>query len=120
MMYEMAKSAGAGGGFVIVLITCPQYAAQNVTSAILSKHLAACVNSIPNVYSTFWWKGKLTNDVESLLIVKTRKSMLKKLEAEVKKAHPYDVPEVLCIPILWGSKGYLKWVASETKGKRSR
>jgi periplasmic divalent cation tolerance protein len=115
----MAKISDSGK-YVVVLITCPQHATQKITSAIMTKRLAACVNSVPNISSTFWWEGKLTSDMESLLLVKTKRGLFSKLEQEVKRVHPYKTPEIICLPITSGNRGYLGWIAKETRARRRR
>lgn len=73
------------------------------------------MNVLPAIASHYRWEGKLHKDKEALLIVKTRTSMLKKVEAWVKKNHPYSVPEVLVLPVAGGSKPYLDWLAANTR-----
>ncbi len=100
---------------VIVMVTCPEgRSAEKVAGAVLGKRLAACVNTVPGMTSRYWWRGKIERSSEVLLIMKTRGSLVKKLENAVKENHPYDVPEVIAIPITAGSKGYLDWIDSET------
>ena len=65
--------------------------------------------------STFWWKGKIQNENEVLLIAKSQKSHLDKIIAEVNYLHSYDVPEILAIPIVGGNSDYLDWLIKETK-----
>jgi periplasmic divalent cation tolerance protein len=100
--------------YCLVLITTPKSAAKKVTEALLKKRLAACVNILAAVSSHYWWKGKIERGAESLLVVKTRKNLFQKLAAEVTKVHPYEVPEIISVPLLAGNKPYLKWIADET------
>ena len=67
------------------------------------------------IESRFWWKGKIDRANETLLIVKTKKANFKKIEAEVKKMHSYEVPEIIAVPIAAGSKDYLDWIEDSTK-----
>jgi periplasmic divalent cation tolerance protein len=115
----MAKNNG-DRKYVVVLITCPQHAAARIVSVIMLKRLAACVNSMPNISSTFRWEGKLTSDMESLLLVKTRRELFGDLEREVRKLHPYKNPEIICLPIVRGSTNYLSWVAKETRARKRK
>jgi periplasmic divalent cation tolerance protein len=104
--------------YVIVLVACPDgKAADAISDSVLSKRLAACVNVIPGVKSRYWWKGRLENAGEVLLMMKTKESLLKELEKAVRDCHPYEVPEFLAIPVKCGSKDYLDWIEKET-GKR--
>lgn len=76
--------------------------------------LAACVNVLPGVTSIYSWKGKVEEDGEVLMIIKTRRELLPKLTEEIKAKHPYEEPEVLALPAIGGSDSYLRWVIAET------
>jgi periplasmic divalent cation tolerance protein len=99
-------------GFVIVLITVPNLAAaEKVSQSLLDSHLAACVNIVPQVVSLYWWQGAVQQDGELLLVVKTRASLFQdRLVPAVQAVHPYEVPEIIALPILMGSPGYLNWL----------
>jgi periplasmic divalent cation tolerance protein len=100
---------------VIVLVTCPdEKCADKITDSVLEGKLAACVNRIPGIESKYLWKGKTESGRESLLIIKTRENLVNKIEEAVKENHPYDVPEIIALPITAGSKAYLDWIESET------
>ena len=98
-----------------MLVTAPRKRADALAKGLVAARLAACVNVIPNVISHYRWEGKLHKDAEALLVIKTRASLLKKVETYVKKNHPYTVPEVLALPVAGGSKDYLAWLAGATK-----
>jgi periplasmic divalent cation tolerance protein len=100
----------------VVFVTAPRgKTAQQLAKKIVSARLAACVNIAPAVQSLYWWKGKIQNDREALLILKTRKPLLKKLISFVTKNHPYTVPEVIALDVRAGHAPYLSWLAAETK-----
>lgn len=101
--------------FCIVMITSPPDKAEEIARVILEKRVAACVN-ISQVSSLYWWNDKIDSDNESLLIVKTRVDSLDALKASVLEVHPYDVPEIIALPIITGSREYLDWVDKETTG----
>lgn len=101
--------------FRLVLVTAPPKMADALAKGLVAARLAACVNVVPGVVSHYRWEGKLHKDKEALLVVKTRASLLKKVEAWVKKHHPYTVPEVLVLPVAGGSQDYLAWLAGATK-----
>lgn len=107
--------------FSVVYVTVPsKEIAASVAKALLqsSPPLAACVNSIPNVQSTYKWKGKIESEEEILLMIKTRTTFvaeISRLLTEDNKVHPYDVPEVIAVPIQAGSPAYLEWVGKNTK-----
>lgn len=81
------------------------------------QRLAACVNVCPGLTSIYSWKGKVEEDSEVLMIIKTKKELLPALTEEIKAKHPYDEPEVLALPVIGGSESYLRWVDEETKKK---
>jgi periplasmic divalent cation tolerance protein len=102
---------------VILIVTAPdKKEANRLADMILKKRLAACVNLIPGMTSRYWWKGKMRKGSEVLMVIKTRKALFKKLERLVKENHPYELPEIIAIPIVAGSPEYLNWINSETKG----
>lgn len=102
--------------YIVVLITAPsREAGRQLASALLEKKLAACVNILPAINSLYTWNGKLVDDEEVLLFVKTRADLFEdQLVPAIEAAHPYEVPEIIALPILMGSKRYLDWIAEET------
>jgi periplasmic divalent cation tolerance protein len=101
---------------IIVLVTCPdKESANKISSSLIEKKLAACVNTINNVESIFRWKGKIEKSSENLLIIKSKKRLLKKLITDVQQNHPYQLPEILALPIIGGSKAYIDWLNNETQ-----
>lgn len=101
---------------VIILVTCPNISsAAKISDILLEKRLAACTNTVPGIESRFRWKGKIRKSGEVLMIIKTRKSLIKRVEKAVKESHPYEVPEIIAIPIVSGSPEYLNWINSETE-----
>ena len=101
---------------IIVLVTCPdEKSANKIASSLIEKKLAACVNLTSNVESIFRWKGKIEKSSERLLIIKSKKQLLQKLTADVKQNHPYQLPEILALPIIGGSKPYIGWINNETQ-----
>jgi periplasmic divalent cation tolerance protein len=100
--------------YIVVLITVKDSEeAQKIAKSLLKRRQAACVNIIPEVNSHFWWKDKLDSARESLLIVKTKESLLPELIKSVKKIHSYSIPEIIALPIVGGSQDYLDWIDSE-------
>lgn len=101
----------------VVLCTCPADKAQDVARTIVEKRLAACVNIIPKVTSVYWWEDEICADEEQLLICKTRAERVASLTAAIKKIHPYDVPEVITMPLQQdeGNRDYLVWLINETR-----
>jgi periplasmic divalent cation tolerance protein len=96
----------------IVLVTCGNLIqARRIASKVVRKRLAACATIILGpIQSVYRWKGKVETAREQLLMIKTAEKQLVPLEAEIKRLHSYEVPEIIAIPITWGSSDYLKWV----------
>ena len=100
----------------IVLVTCGNLIeARRIAGKVVRKRLAACATIILGpVQSVYRWKGKVENAREQLLLIKTVEKQLPALEAEIKRLHSYDVPEILALPVLWGSADYLKWLGDNS------
>jgi periplasmic divalent cation tolerance protein len=105
--------------FCVVLITAPsEEAARTISADLLAKKLAACVNLIPSVRSLYHWEGKICDDQEVLMIVKCRsETFTEKLIPAVKRIHPYEVPEIIALPVVRGAQEYLNWMGEMTEGK---
>ena len=91
--------------------------AKKIGRALVEARLAACANVIDGMESVYWWEGKLTEDREAVLIVKTRADLVPAVTAKVKALHSYTVPCVVALPILDGNPDYLNWVAAEAAAK---
>ncbi|MCK5653605.1 MAG: divalent-cation tolerance protein CutA [Dehalococcoidia bacterium] len=101
---------------VVVFITATTAEeAQKIANILVSERKAACVNIVPQVYSRFWWQGKIDSADEALLIVKTKAARLDELIGLVKENHSYEVPEIVALPIVGGNPDYLQWLDDETK-----
>ena len=107
-------SAAASTQVVTVLTTAPDaQVAEELGRALVSERLAACANVIPGVSSIYWWEGEVHREGEALVLLKTTASRVEALEARVVELHPYDVPEVLALPVSSGHQPYLEWVVAE-------
>ncbi|KAH7302174.1 hypothetical protein KP509_23G059600 [Ceratopteris richardii] len=105
-----------GTGNIVVYVTVPNKdAGKELANSIINSRLAACVNQVPGVESTYLWEGKVETDSEVLLIIKTRESLLESLTQHVIQNHKYDVPEVIALPIIGGNPSYIKWLEESTK-----
>ncbi len=101
---------------LVVLTNCPDAAvAARITSALLENGLAACVNQLAAVTSTYRWQGKVQTQVEIPLWIKTTAARYSEVEAAIRSAHPYEVPEIIAVPLAAGFAPYLRWVADETQ-----
>lgn len=89
--------------------------AERISTGLLKEKLAACVNIVKGADSHFWWQGRLDKAKETLLIIKTKKSLFARLIKKVKALHSYEVPEIIAFPVIAGYKPYLDWVDESTK-----
>jgi periplasmic divalent cation tolerance protein len=103
------------GKIVIFVTTGSEQEAHKIADLLLNRRKAACVNIVPVVGSSFWWQGKLDSARESLLIIKTKASLLSEIIDLVKSAHSYEVPEIIALPIIGGNEDYLNWIDNEVK-----
>ncbi len=102
--------------YIVLLITASNIEEANkIAEVLLNQRKAACVNIVPGVSSLFWWQDKLDSAQESLLIVKTKASLLPEAISLVKGIHSYDVPEIIALPIVGGNQDYLDWIDKEVK-----
>ncbi|MDP3790795.1 MAG: divalent-cation tolerance protein CutA [Candidatus Omnitrophota bacterium] len=98
--------------FISITVSCAsRQEARKIVNRLLAKKLVACANIVSGIESKFWWKAKIDSAKEVLIVMKTRRSNFKKIETEVKKMHSYEVPEIIAIPIIAGSKDYLDWIS---------
>lgn len=102
--------------FYVVLTTLPSRSqAQKLAHKILQEKFAACVNVLGPAQSFFWWEGKIDRAKEFLLLIKTRRSVFSRLRRFLEKNHPYEVPEIVALPIESGNASYLDWIRREIK-----
>jgi periplasmic divalent cation tolerance protein len=102
---------------IVVLTTCAAEAdAERLARALVEGRLAACVNVVPGVRSFYRWKGEVDSGVEFLLIVKTSRDLFPALRAEMEKLHPYELPELLALPVVAGAENYLSWFQACLRG----
>lgn len=89
--------------------------AQRIADALVGARLAACVQVLGPMTSTYWWQGEVNRAQEWLCLAKTRADLYPQVEAAIRAAHSYDVPEILALPVVAGSDAYLGWVDAEVK-----
>ena len=101
---------------VLVFCTCPdESVAERIANALVEERLAACVNRLPGVLSTYRWKGVIHRDSECLLLIKTTIERFDALRERIVAVHPYELPEVIAVDIARGQPPYLDWIAAETQ-----
>lgn len=104
--------------FIVVLVTAPtEEEAVKIANTLVGEKLAACANIIKGVRSIYFWQGKVEDDSEVLMVIKTRASLFEKLSKRVNELHPYDVPECVALPIADGLKPYMDWLSKVTGQK---
>jgi periplasmic divalent cation tolerance protein len=100
---------------LLVLTNCPdQDTADRIAMALVENRLAACVNVLPEVESTYRWQGKVEQAVEVPLLAKCTRERYAAVEEAIRQMHPYTVPEIIGVPVVAGFAPYLRWVAEET------
>ncbi|MFT3917164.1 MAG: divalent-cation tolerance protein CutA [Anaeromyxobacteraceae bacterium] len=100
---------------LVVLVTAPSpERAAELARAVVEERLAACGNVVPGVRSIYRWEGKVVDEPEALLVLKTTRDRLDALQERVLALHPYEVPEVLALSVDAGAERYLGWVHAET------
>jgi len=102
---------------LVVLCTCPEGPpAARLAETLVAEGLAACVNRLPNVVSNFRWEGRVQQDSETLLLIKTTQARLAELTERIRSLHPYELPEVVAVPVMGGLDEYLEWVRACVSG----
>jgi periplasmic divalent cation tolerance protein len=100
----------------VVLVSCgSEEEALRIARTLVERRLAACVNVVPGIRSIYRWEGKVQDDREHLLIVKTSLARIQEVTDAVRELHSYKVPETIALPVTEGAGRYLAWVAEETR-----
>lgn len=107
--------ADAPADALVVLCTCPDDAtATGIATALLAEKLAACVNRVAGIRSMYRWDGQIRDDAEVLLVIKTSAARYGALEALLRERHPYEIPEIIAVPVVAGAADYLNWIGQAT------
>jgi len=105
---------------IVVLSTCANEAdAGRVARPLVEAGLAACVSVVPGLRSYYHWKGALETSAEALLVIKSSRELFPQLKLELEKIHPYEVPEILALPVVEGSENYLNWMDANLRAGTS-
>ena len=104
---------------IVVLVTCPSRAvARRLATVLIHERVAACVNVVPGIESVFWWQGRVDRSRELLLLIKTTLRRFEPLRRAILAHHPYDVPEIIALPIAAGHPPYVRWVVESVVAPR--
>lgn len=98
----------------VLTTTARKQEAQQIAQTLVEECLAACVQILGPITSTYRWQGAIETSEEWLCLMKTRQELYPQLEAAIRRIHPYEVPEILAVPVIAGSQSYLTWLAGET------
>lgn len=99
----------------LLYCTCPDAeVAERIARALVSSRLAACVNVVPGLRSIYRWKGGIESDAECLLLIKTTRERIDALSNMIRGQHPYELPEIIAVPVVAGHAPYLDWVREST------
>src|SRR5512137_350463 len=112
---KMNQDAAEKQEICVIFSTVPPDQSGNLAKSLISANLAACVNIMP-VRSLYRWEGEPCDDREHLLILKTRRGLADAVIRALRAEHPYDVPEIIVLPVVAGHAPYLDWVYGETNG----
>ena len=96
---------------LLVLVSCPPDAAERLAAAVVERRLAACASIVPQLRSVYRWKDAVVRDDEALLLIKTTAAAFEAVRAAVVELHPYELPEVLAVPVALGHLPYLQWIS---------
>ncbi len=106
---------------LLILTTCPDSATANtIAESLVSEQLAACINILPTLTSVYRWKGKIEKDQETLLLIKCSKNRYSDIERRLTELHPYELPEIIAVPVEQGHPEYLHWVNQQCIKKPSQ
>ncbi|MCX7975044.1 MAG: divalent-cation tolerance protein CutA [Candidatus Aminicenantes bacterium] len=102
--------------YLLIMTTVPnEEVAAKIAQKLVEERLAACITFSSPCQSYYWWEGKITQDKEFMLFIKTKANLYPELEKRLKELHPYSVPEILAFRVDQGSESYLSWLEKETK-----
>jgi periplasmic divalent cation tolerance protein len=102
--------------YKLVLTTCPDLpTAHQIAEGLVSEKVAACVNIFPSMVSVYHWQDKIEQSTECQLFIKTNERNWPQVQSYITEVHPYDVPEIICLPIEDGHASYLSWIEENTK-----
>ena len=112
LLVTFGRMSTISSPYQIVMTTFPDMnRAQQLAEHLITRKLAACVNILPAMTSIYAWQGKLEQGQEYQLLIKTEQNCSNEVQKEIKQVHPYELPEIIVVPILAGYKPYLNWIS---------
>jgi periplasmic divalent cation tolerance protein len=115
----MQGNAAARSEYVMCVISGPEDRSVDIARAAVERGLAACAQVTEGVTSFYRWDGEVQEDREALIFLKTKAASVRGIEELLAEMHPYEVPELIAIPIEYGFSAYLKWIEENVKGSKS-
>ncbi len=101
---------------IIIMVTAAsRRECRKIARHLVAARLAACVNITPPIESIYRWEGKIADEKEFLMLIKSTRELFPEIKLEIAKLHSYHTPEIICLPILDGSRNYLQWVTDSVK-----
>ncbi len=106
---------------VVILVTAAnRRECKKIAKHLVEAKLAACVNITPGIESLYHWRGKIADDREFLMLIKSTRELFPEIKHEISRIHTYHTPEIICLPIIDGSRNYLQWVSDSVKPPAAR
>jgi periplasmic divalent cation tolerance protein len=99
----------------VLTATASRDDAQRIAAALVEQRLAACVQVIGPIASTYWWQGRIEQAEEWLCLIKSRRALYDEVEQAIRARHPYETPEIIAMPVIAGSRPYLHWLSQELR-----
>ncbi len=113
-LYRIRKEIFMTDAIVVYVTAADGGEARNIGRQVVKEHLAACANISEGMHSIYRWEGKLCEDTESVLLLKTRRALLERLTTRIRQLHSYSCPCIVACPVIGGNAEYLTWIGSET------
>jgi periplasmic divalent cation tolerance protein len=114
----MDKDSTVGSYGVVLVTASSEQEAEAIASSLVEAKMAACVSLLP-VHSIYTWRGQIQSEQEWQLVIKTDLSQFSRLEKKIRELHSYEVPEIIALPILYGSQPYLQWISAHVKNSEN-
>jgi len=112
----MTQASEINAEYLLVMTTTPgSITAKKIANELVEKGVASCVQVFPEIYSVFCWKGRIEHEEEHMLMIKTSGACYQAVEDTIRAHHPYEVPEIVALPITGGLPDYLSWISQTAR-----